>query len=330
MKMTLKDILTKETFRKIEAVVSSRYGLSLESVSPDGREVRYLSSSPCHPYFCRLIRDSRPGTARCYKTRKRWMALARKSGKPYIGVCHAGIILACVPIVYRKKRLGGMFFGKCLPDKSDRLLRQDFHRRFEKFHFNWFVLSRAMGRLKIIGERKLVRAGEFLRSQLERAMVPEKVAVLRKQKALRLADRKRKQKQMGSALGEIKESSRIRPAMDYMDHHYDLPVRLKELAEYAELSVFHFAHLFRQETGLTPVDYLTRVRIHHAKRLLVTTDWEYRQVGKTVGYNYQSYFIRMFKWATGMTPQRFRLRKKISSGTPKSEKKGISLKRRGK
>jgi AraC-like DNA-binding protein/ligand-binding sensor protein len=323
MKMTLRDVLTREWFTKAEAVFSSRYGLTLESVGPDGRSAASLSSAPCHPYFCRLIRESRPGTARCYKNRMRWMNLAQKSGKPYIGVCHAGMVLACVPIVYRNKRLGGIFFGKCLIEKSERLMRQEFRRRFKGFHYNWFLLGWAMERLKVIDERKLARAGEFLQSQLKQMLVPEKAAALRKQKALRLAGKARKEKRLREARPDAAKSPCIRYAMDYMDSQYDLPVKLRELAEFAELSVFHFAHLFRRETGLTPVDYLTRVRIHHAKRLLTTTDWEYWQVSKAVGYNHQSYFIRMFKRLTGTTPQRFRLRKNMSPVTSRSGKRGI-------
>jgi AraC-like DNA-binding protein/ligand-binding sensor protein len=309
MQMTLRDILTKEWFAKVESVFSLRYGLMLESVSPDGREVRSLSGSPCHPYFCRLIRDSRPGTARCYKDRIRWMDFAQQSGRPYIGVCHAGIVLGCVPVIYRGKRLGGMFFGKCLSDKPDKAPTADIRRWFKGFRFHWNTLSRAMGKLNVISESQLVRAGQYLRSQLNQVLVPQKVAVLRKQKARRFAEKARKQEQLKRPIPQVDSASRIHPAMEYMDYHYDLPVKLKELAKLSGLSVFRFSHLFREQTGITPVDYLTQVRIGHARRLLTTTDWDFRQIMEATGYTYQSYFIRMFKRVTGTTPMQFRLRK---------------------
>jgi AraC-like DNA-binding protein/ligand-binding sensor protein len=309
MQMMLRDILTKEWFAKVQSVFWSRYGLMLESVSPDGREVRSLSSSPCHPYFCRLIRDSRPATARCYKDRIQWMDFAQQSGRPYIGGCHAGIVLGCVPVVYRGKRLGGMFFGKCLADKPDRQLQQEFRRRFKGFRFHWNTLGRAMGKLDVISAGQLVRAGRYLQSQLNEVLVPKKVDVLRKQKARRLTERAREQEQLKRPIPQVDSASRIHPAIEYMDYHYDLPVKLKELAKCAGLSVFRFAHLFREQAGITPVEYLTVVRIKHAKRLLATTDWDFRQIMEAVGYTYQSYFIRMFKRVTGTTPQQFRLRK---------------------
>lgn len=321
--MTLKDILTKEWFAKVESVFSSRYGLMLESVNPDGREVRSLSGSPCHPYFCRLIRDSRPGTTRCYKDRVQWMDFAQQSGRPYIGVCHAGIVLGCVPVVYRGKRLGGMFFGKCLSDKPDRQSRQEFRKRFKGFRFHWNMLNRAMGKLNVVSESQFITAGQYLQSQLNQVIVPKRISVLRKQKAQRLAEKARKQEQLQRSIPRVDSASRIRPAIEYMNYHYDLPVKLKELAKLAGLSVFRFSHLFREQTGITPVDYLTQVRIGHAMRLLTTTDWNFRQIMEVTGYTYQSYFIRVFKRVTGMTPQQFRMRKKLASSPAKSAKKGI-------
>lgn len=306
MKMMLRDILTKEWFEEINSEFSSRFGLMLESVGADGREVRSLSGKPCHPYFCRLIRDSRPGAVRCYANRVLWMNRARKSGRPYIGVCQAGIVLGCVPVVYRGRMLGGMFYGKCLLDKPETLRRQDFGRRFKGFRYIWYELSRAMRRLDIVSERKLVQAGKFLESQLKESLSPHKTAVLRQQKKRLSAEAERKQKRLRGQLPKIEESSPIWPAADFMNFHYDRPVTLAELACLTGLSVFRFAHVFKQATGITPVEYLTSVRIGHARRLLEKTDWEYWEISESAGYRCQSYFIRMFKRVVGVTPQQYR------------------------
>jgi AraC-like DNA-binding protein/ligand-binding sensor protein len=309
IKMELKDILTKEWFEKTEAVFLSRYDLPLEICRSDSRAVLSRSSSPCDPHFCGLIRYSCAGMARCRKNRLRWMNIAAKTGKPHINICHAGIVLACVPIVYRQTRLGGIFFGKCLCKKPDKSLRLEFRKRFKGFRFNWHDLNRASGKLRVVPERRLVKAAEFLQSQLKRVLVPKKVAILRQQKAQWQANLDRKQKQRQAALPNVGKSVRLQPAVEYMDVEYDRQIKLKDIARFAGLSIFRFAHLFREQTGMTPVDYLTYVRIHHAKRLLLTTDWSGTQVSCAVGYRHQSYFIRTFKRITGTTPERFRLRR---------------------
>ena len=58
--------------------------------------------------------------------------------------------------------------------------------------------------------------------------------------------------------------------------------------------------------GITLIDYLTNVRITHAKRLLLTTGDSCTTICYRVGYNNQSYFTRTFKDIAGMTPGQFR------------------------
>jgi AraC-like DNA-binding protein len=318
--MELKDIFTPEQFKAIEASFVSKYGLPLESCGTNGRESLSLCSSPCHPYFCRVIRDSRPGAVRCRRDRRRWMNIAIQTGRPCIGVCHAGIMLGCVPVVYRGKQFGGVFFGKCLLKKPGKAFGREFRRRFKGFRFDGDEIRRAAGRLKVIPERQLVRAGEFLQSRLKRALVPAKVKVLREQNALRRAEKENKRKRLRAAMPYISESSAIRPAMEYMDHHYDRPLTLAEITRTTKLSESRLSHLFTEKIGITLFDYLTRVRIRNAKRLLQTTDWECLQIGPAVGYDNQSYFMRTFKRLAGTTPQRWRLRKNKHKGNSKSSR----------
>jgi AraC-like DNA-binding protein/ligand-binding sensor protein len=308
-KAELKDFLTQDQFKAIESSFVSKYGMPLETCGANGKESLSLCSSPCHPYFCRVIRDSRPAAIRCRRDRRRWMNIAMQTGRPHIGVCHAGIMLACVPVVYQRIRLGGLFFGKCLLRMPDKTMAQEFHTRFKGFRFDWKALNRVAGRLNIVPEQQLIRAGEFLQSRLEQVLVPKNVRSLQEQNALRRAEKKLKRKRLRAAIPYISESSCIRLAMEYMNHHYDRPVTLEDIAHPTGLSLFRMAHLFKETTGVTPIDYLTRVRIRNAKRLLMTTDWDCVRIGQTVGYNHASYFMRTFKRAAGTTPQQWRMRK---------------------
>ena len=100
--------------------------------------------------------------------------------------------------------------------------------------------------------------------------------------------------------------TRIKPAVEYIDANYDRHLPLAEIAKAAHLSVSRLAHLFKDEMGMTIIDYLTKVRISHAKHLLLSTDDNCTQVCFEVGYNNQSYFTRTFKELVGMTPRQFR------------------------
>lgn len=105
---------------------------------------------------------------------------------------------------------------------------------------------------------------------------------------------------------DAKKITQLKPALDYIDTHYDQQITLANIAKQVHLSVSRLAHLFKDQMGITLIDYLTSVRISHAKRLLLTTEHSCTTICFEVGYNNQSYFTRTFKDVSGMTPRQFR------------------------
>jgi len=105
---------------------------------------------------------------------------------------------------------------------------------------------------------------------------------------------------------DAKKMTQIRPAINYIDANYDKPVNLAEIARASHLSVSRLAHIFKEQMGITIIDYLTSVRMERAKQLLLATDQNCTEICFQVGYNNQSYFTRTFKALVGMTPRQFR------------------------
>ena len=109
--------------------------------------------------------------------------------------------------------------------------------------------------------------------------------------------------------------TQIKPAVDFIEINYDRPLTLADVAKAAYLSISRLAHLFKEQMGITIIDYLTDVRIGHAKRLLLATDKSCSTICFEVGYNNQSYFTRIFKDIVGMTPRQFRESNRRESDT---------------
>jgi two-component system response regulator YesN len=105
---------------------------------------------------------------------------------------------------------------------------------------------------------------------------------------------------------DAKKITQLKPAIDYIEANYDQQITLADIAKTVHLSVSRLAHLFKEQMTITLIDYLTNVRITHAKRLLLTTDHSCTTISFEVGYNNQSYFTRTFKEITAMTPRQFR------------------------
>jgi AraC family transcriptional regulator len=106
---------------------------------------------------------------------------------------------------------------------------------------------------------------------------------------------------------------RIAPAVlrrirDEIEGRLAEPLRLKELAESAHLSEFHFLRAFKRAVGLSPHQYVTTRRMERAKSLLRTTGLPISEVAWQVGFSNTSHFTSHFRKHTGVTPGSFRAR----------------------
>jgi transcriptional regulator GlxA family with amidase domain len=88
--------------------------------------------------------------------------------------------------------------------------------------------------------------------------------------------------------------------------HRHLPVG--GMASSVNLSYSRLEHLFKAETGMTPVSYLKKLRIERARELLETTFLTNQQIIIKVGMYDESHFVKDFKKAYGLQPSQYRKR----------------------
>lgn len=96
------------------------------------------------------------------------------------------------------------------------------------------------------------------------------------------------------------------PVSEYIETHYMENIRLGNLAEMIGFSEGHFTRVFREQFGMTFVQYLMERRISHSKELLQTTSVPIEQIAYRVGINSYSYFCTCFKRLCGISPGEFR------------------------
>ena len=83
-------------------------------------------------------------------------------------------------------------------------------------------------------------------------------------------------------------------------------ITLASIAESVALSPGHFAHAFRQATGVTPHRYVRERRVERAKKLLSASDLSITEIANCVGCSSPSHFSVLFHRITGVTPRQFR------------------------
>jgi len=104
------------------------------------------------------------------------------------------------------------------------------------------------------------------------------------------------------------ESLHIRVAKEYMENHYASDLSLVTVAESVGLSTVYVSKLFKQATGETFTDCLTRIRIDNAKRLLRDPRYKIYEISEQVGYQNLKHFYKLFKRIAGVTPSEYRNR----------------------
>ncbi len=104
-----------------------------------------------------------------------------------------------------------------------------------------------------------------------------------------------------------KNRSILENSIEYIKNHYmDENMSLNAVAQVANISANHFSALFSQNIGQTFIEYLTGIRMEHAKELLRCTGKRASEIALEVGYKDSHYFSYLFKKTQGMTPSDYR------------------------
>lgn len=375
--------LQKDKFDKIQTVFRQHFQLGLETTNIQAKQLKEMCSHDCQPAFCQLAGSTSTGSRRCNRDRKRSLKIAIETGQSYVCLCHAGIVVVCVPIMDKDTALGGIFFGKCLWDKVNKAMIEDTQKNLRDTGIDMKKLGPSLNSLPVIKGRTIHKAAEFLfdllyevggfdsrliRWRRQRSEQQSQIGeFIQERKKLgtdwrypleseqelmgkvKIGDRTGAKEILNSILGTIlfqspgdlgvlkvrllelltilsrsaveggvdinimleknlgyinkimqifnqedlcawissalnefielvytsqdaKKVTQITPAINYIDANFDKTVTLAEIARASHLSSSRLAHVFKEQMGITIIDYLTSVRIERAKRLLLATN----------------------------------------------------------
>lgn len=102
------------------------------------------------------------------------------------------------------------------------------------------------------------------------------------------------------------EDNRIAKTVLYIRKHLNEAIELEKLAEISCLSKDHFIRLFKKELETTPLQYINQKKIEKAQLLLITEELAVKEIAFQLAFDDYSYFNRLFKKTTGVTPQEYR------------------------
>lgn len=102
------------------------------------------------------------------------------------------------------------------------------------------------------------------------------------------------------------ENRPVRIVKQYVAEHYGEPLTLEQASTVAELSPAYLSTVFKKDTGMTFLEYLSKVRMDMAKRLLKETNRTIADICREVGYNDVRYFSKSFTKYSGLKPNEYR------------------------
>lgn len=95
-------------------------------------------------------------------------------------------------------------------------------------------------------------------------------------------------------------------AIQNMNKEYQSNYSLDDYAAMCNMSKFHFLRVFKNITGVSPLEYRNNIRLDHAKELLLDTNIPINEIGRSLGYSSDTYFCDAFKAKAGMSPSQYR------------------------
>lgn len=175
------------------------------------------------------------------------------------------------------------------------------------------VLGAPLGDRFAVQDREVIRSGKPLLSQLELHLYPNGEVGWCMTTKLPLRDTRNKVVGLVGVSQDLRipniqteEYQQMATAIAYAERHLSNPPSVTKLTELARMSRYQLDRRMRTVFGLATGQWLVKVRIDAAQRLLQESTASIAAISLQVGYTDQSAFTRQFRQATGLSPGQYR------------------------
>jgi ligand-binding sensor protein/AraC-like DNA-binding protein len=326
-------IINVNNFQKIQDSIAEATEMAMLTVDYKGTPI--TNHSRCSD-FCKTVRAHPHYSQFCEKCDSRGGLEATRLQKPYIYICHMGVLDLAIPIIVDGQYIGAVMAGQVLikddleKESLEKIVNNkynevdhDSNRQLEElftklpvmtldrvkavasmmFHISNYIVEEAL--LKInLNEMSHI---DFQGEKLNTTDTPEiyKVELLNHNTNMdfndvRIISQNKENKML------YKNNIILRPALEYIQINYSRAITLDEMASLCNISTSYFSKLFKKALGDKFANYINKVRVKRAKELLETTDMPILNISLDLGFEDCGYFIKVFKKLEGVTPAVYR------------------------
>lgn len=232
--------------------------------------------------YCTAVKSSAEGQLACVAQQRRVFKKCAEGEVSFCGVCHAGVLEYVYPISNGEGVIGFISVSGYACEAGEARVKKTAKRFVHR-------------------ETDLQRCYKTLRTAL-----PDKgridTLLLPLCHMLELAYRRES--------AEEKNESLTVKICRYARQHYDMDLTTEHICQAFYCSRSQLSHTFKKETGVSFREYLTQVRLAHAKRLLIYSALNVTEISFSVGFRDANYFSSVFKKEEGASPLAYRKNKK--------------------
>ena len=326
--LDLKSILDIPLWEKIQDEFARLTGTAIVTIDYKGNPITKHSG---RTDFCSVIREDPVFHKRCCRCDALAGLEAVRIGKPYVYLCHCGIVDVAVPVTVGDRYLGAVMFGQVrIPDndtdaKVERLVsevssfqagsegtRQDLLEMYERLpEMEYKRIVAIANTLSAVVNYIVDRAVHSENETMTYKFLLQNSNIHNAAAFSEIQELKAPELEWGDlpAERELPESSPIYPAVAYVHNHRQEMVTMNDMARLCHLSPSYFSRLFRREMGENFINYVNRIKVQWAKERLRSSNDSVVQIAQELGYMDSSYFISVFKKFEGTTPLAYRQNK---------------------
>jgi len=268
--------------------------------------------------FCMLAKRTRRGHLGCNLNKNMTNRLARKRGKGFVGQCHLGMTDIVEPLVYHGRTLGVFYYGSVLCEGTRPLAEHRILRYCGRHNIPSGALLRQLNKAPVVTPRDIDKA----RTQLE--LVRDLALKLVEASSVPI-ERYRTLLNYGFTSKRRSLTPLTQAAMAYVHRRYRDTLEVTKIAEALQCQPTHLSRSFKKSAGYTLSEYIKRVRIDHAMRLLVSEQYSVGEIGFMIGFQDQSHFGKVFRSFLQMTPKEFRDRYQSGDIVGKADSEEITF-----
>ncbi|MEO7319183.1 MAG: helix-turn-helix domain-containing protein [Chthoniobacteraceae bacterium] len=283
-KRVVEQLAKSELFRGYERAFGEATGLPLNLTTPDNLQLAHHGRRHENA-FCAMLAKSNRSCAACLSAQHE-LANGASNG-PRTTTCFAGLLESCVPVRQGGKLIAYLRTGEIAARQPTRRGFARIARQLRKWDPKIDVqeLQRAYLATPVLSSQHYQSMLKLLTVFAEHLALVANVVVLHHENA---------------------EPPNITRSRQFIEEHMGEDLSLGDAARAANMSTFYFCKQFKKGTGLNFIEYLSRVRVEAAQKLLLNQNARVSEVAFEVGFQSITHFNRVFKVLLGQSPTEYR------------------------